>query len=35
MSAKLAPFGMVTGGAKVVAVPVLVADYLMNSMKRT
>ena len=35
MSVKLAPFGMVTGGAKSALLPYLSLMYLMNSMNRT
>ena len=35
MSLKLAPLGIVTGGAKSVLSPYLSVTYLMNSMNRT
>ena len=35
MSLKLAPFGIVTGGAKSSELPYLSVTYLMNSMNRT
>ena len=35
MSAKLAPFGMTTGGAKSALLPYLSLMYLMKSMNRT
>jgi len=35
MSLKLAPLGIVTGGAKSVLLPYLSLMYLMNSMNRT
>ena len=35
MSEKLAPLGIVTGGAKSLLLPYLSLMYLMNSMKRT
>ena len=35
MSLKLAPLGIVTGGAKSVLLPYLSVMYLMNSMNRT
>ena len=35
MSVKLAPFGMLTGGAKSLLFPYLSEMYLMNSMNRT
>ena len=35
MSLKLAPVGIVSGGAKSLLLPYLSVTYLMNSMKRT